>query len=86
MRLHRAQMRAYALAQCDAAQLVLTTHVADGAGCCAACGRPTPCPTRGEAAQLYARYAVWLASPTAPVNEHPYRQLVRPHTGNSGRP
>ena len=89
MALYRSQMAAYARAQCDAAQLVLAGHVPDGADCCAACGRVTPCPARCEAQQLLLRYTPWLASAPAPAGAHRFPQagrLVRPYVRNAARP
>jgi hypothetical protein len=89
MALYRSQMVAYARQQCAAAQQILATHVPEGAGCCAACGRATPCPARVEAQHLQTRYAPWLsADPEPAVSEHRFATpdlLVRPYVRNRAR-
>lgn len=90
MALYRSQMVAYARGQRAAAQLVLAAHVPDGADCCAACGRPSPCRARAEAAQLHARYAAWLAETAEPLaTEHGIPlsgRMVRPYVINHESP
>jgi hypothetical protein len=86
--LYRTQMTQYAKAQVARAQLVLDAHRPDGTGCCRSCGRPAPCPDRGEAQLLHDRYTGWLSTdPNPMVGAHRYTvsgRLVRPYVTNLG--
>ncbi len=86
--LYRTQMTQYAREQVAAALQVLATHLTDGAGCCAECGQPAPCPDRSNAEQQRQRYETWLAPQPVFGADHRFDSvgdLVRPYIKNTGR-
>jgi hypothetical protein len=62
----------YAFAWTEYANSLLAEHLRDGAGCCKACGRPSPCPERRRGGELLVHFGQWRSETWSPADgSHP---------------